>query len=169
MVWHNSGQFGIVQYNVIGGQDFSSYEAMKRQNPPISYAHVEDCIANLEAKERLSSTKHLTTECLVTKIQTLNVKFKEHYLAIIKLFKDDENKLEQEQTVMDNYDDKVADIVESLQQLQPEPKTASLAVHSTNHSTHLRTVQPRLADTPEIRTSTVMRTLRAFPNVTYVY
>ena len=31
------------------------------------------------------------------------------------------------------------------------------------------TVQPRLADNPEVRTSTVMQTLRAVPNVSYVY
>ena len=31
------------------------------------------------------------------------------------------------------------------------------------------TVEPRLADTPEMRTSTVMWTLRAVPNVSSVY
>ena len=31
------------------------------------------------------------------------------------------------------------------------------------------TVEPRLADTPEIRTPTVMRTLHAVPNVSYIY
>ena len=36
-------------------------------------------------------------------------------------------------------------------------------------SSETSTVEPRLVDTPEIRTSTVMQTLRAVSNVSYVY
>ena len=33
---------------------------------------------------------------------------------------------------------------------------------------HVQRVEPRLVDTPEIQTSTVMRTLHAVPDISYV-
>ena len=45
---------------------------------------------------------------------------------MIDLVRDNEQKLDEEQAVMDDHEDKVAKITEHLQQLGPESKAASL-------------------------------------------
>ena len=68
----------------------------------------------------------------------MDVDFKEHHYAVIDLVGDDEQKLDEEQAVMGNHEDKVAEITECLQQLWPESKAASSAAHSMGHSHYLR-------------------------------
>lgn len=50
---------------------------------------------------------------------------------------DDEQKLAEEHTLMDNHEDKVVEFVLCLQQLQPESKAALLTVHCTDQCVDL--------------------------------
>ena len=91
----------------------------------------------MEAKDTLTSSTCLTVECLSNEIEALDAEFKEHHYAVIDLVRDDKQKLDEEQAVMNNHKDKVPKIVVRLQQLRPESKAASLAVHSTEQCIHL--------------------------------
>ena len=71
-------------------------------------------------------------------MDALDVEFKEHHYVMINLVGDDEQVLDEKQAIMDDHEDKVAEIIECLQQLRPEAKAALSAAHSTNASHHLR-------------------------------
>ena len=91
----------------------------------------------------LTSSDLLTVECLSNEIEFLDAELKEHHYTVIDLV--DEKKLDEEQAVMDDHKDKVADITECLHQLWPESKVASSAVHSMGHSHHLLCLTTKLA------------------------
>ena len=55
---------------------------------------------------------------------------------MINLVGEDEQKLDEEQAVTDDHEDKFAEIIKRLQQLRPESKAASLAAHSTDQCVH---------------------------------
>ena len=57
---------------------------------------------------------------------------------MIDLVGDHEQVLDKEQAVMDNHEDKVAEIIERLQELRAEAKAALSVAHSTDPSHHLR-------------------------------
>ena len=69
----------------------------------------------------------------LNKIEVLDAEFKEHHYTVINLVGDDEQKLDEEQAVMDDHKDRVAEITERLQQLRPESKVAfiSSALHGS--------------------------------------
>ena len=100
-----------------------------------SVMRLEDCFAALEAKDTLTGSD-LSVECSL-KIEALDAEFKEHHYAVIDLVGDDEQKLDEEQAVMDDHEDKVAVITECQQQLWPKSKVATSAAHSTGQSHHL--------------------------------
>ena len=85
-----------------------------------SFMRLEVCLTALEAKDTLTNSDLLTTECLSKKVETLDVEFKEQHCAVISLVGNDKQILDEEQVIMDDYEDKVAEIIERLQQLQPE-------------------------------------------------
>ena len=99
--------------------------------------HLEEHLNTLEAKDTLTGRDRLTVERLSKKIEALDVDFKEHHYAVIDLVGDDEQKLDEEQALMDDNEDKVAEIVVCLQQLQTDSKVASLTVHSMHKCVHL--------------------------------
>ena len=61
----------------------------------------------------------LFSACL-KKIEALNTEFRHHYYTIVELM--DDEALEEEQVVLDDSDERVADFVERLQQLMLEPE-----------------------------------------------
>ena len=71
------------------------------------------------------------------KVDALDLVFKEHHYAVIDLVGEDEQIFDAEQVVMDDHEDKVAEITKHLQQLQPEIKAALSAAHPMGHSHHL--------------------------------
>ena len=91
----------------------------------------------LEAKDSLTSGDLLTVHCLLKKVEALDIEFKENHYAVIDLVEDDEQILNEQQAVIDNHEDKVAEITECLQQLRLESKAASAAAHSRGHTHHL--------------------------------
>ena len=93
----------------------------------------------------LTSSDLLTVERLSNKIKVLDAELKDHHYTVIDLVGDDEQKLDEEQAVMDDHKDKVAEITEHLQQLRPESKAASSAVHSMGHYHHLLCLTIKLA------------------------
>ena len=52
---------------------------------------------------------------------------------MIDLVSDDEHVLDEEKAVIDDQEDKVAEIIEHMQQLRPEAVAALSAAHSTGH------------------------------------
>ena len=56
---------------------------------------------------------------------------------MVDLVGDDEQVKDEEQAMMDNHEDKVAEIIERLQVLRPKAKTALSVAHSTDPSHHL--------------------------------
>ena len=69
---------------------------------------------------------------------SLDIEFKEYHYTVIDLVGGAEQILDEEQAVMDDHEDKVAEITERLQQLRPELKAAPSVAHLTTHSHHLR-------------------------------
>ena len=99
---------------------------------------LELCLYALEAKDTLTSSDLLTVKGLLKKVDALDVEFKEHHYAVIDLVGDDGQTLDEQQVVMDDHKDKVAEIIERLQLLCPESKAAPSVAHPTSHSHHLR-------------------------------
>ena len=91
----------------------------------------------LEAKYTLTSSDLLAIECLLKKVEALDVDFKQHHYSVIDLVGDDEQVSAKEQAIMDDHEDKVAEIVEHLQKLWPEPKAAISVAHSMGHLHYL--------------------------------
>ena len=60
----------------------------------------------------------------LNKAVVLNSEFKEHHDTVIDLIGDEQQKLDEEQALMDDHEDKVADITVRVQQLWPETKAA---------------------------------------------
>ena len=87
--------------------------------------------------ETLKSSDCLSVKHLLNKVEDLDAKFKEHHHTVIDL-KNEDQQLDEQQAVMDDYEDKVTEITDCLQQLRPDSKAASSAVHSTGHTYHLR-------------------------------
>ena len=56
---------------------------------------------------------------------------------MINLLRDDKQILDEEQAIMDDHKDKVAEIIQHMQELQPETKAELSVAHSTGHSHHL--------------------------------
>ena len=98
---------------------------------------LERCLNKLEAKDNLSSTDLLAVEWLFKKVEALDIEFKPQQYAVIDLVGDDEHVLDEEQAVMEEHEDKVAEIIEHLQELPPEAKAALLVAHSTDPLYHL--------------------------------
>ena len=79
-----------------------------------SVTHLECGLNTLEAKDTLTSSDLLIVERLFKKVDALDVECKEHHCAVIDLIGDDEQILDEEQAVMDDHEDKVAEITELL-------------------------------------------------------
>ena len=109
---------------------------MKRRDR-VSVTRLEDHLAALEAKDTPTSSDCLTLGHLSRKIEALDAEFKEHHYSVIDLVGVDKQKLGEEQALMDNHEDKVAEIVLRLQQLWPDSKAALLAMHSMEQCIHL--------------------------------
>ena len=92
----------------------------------------------LEDKDNLNSSDLLAVKSHLIKTEALDVEFKEHHYAVINLVGNDEHILDEEQATMDNHEDKVAEIIERLQQLRPEAKAAFSIAHFMDLSHHLR-------------------------------
>ena len=92
-------------------------------------------------------------------LDALDAEFKERHYAVIDHVEDDEQKLDEEQAVMDAHKAKAAEIMQCLQQLRPESKPASLAVHSTKQVMHLGKRLCRV----EISLMTVNETVEPLP------
>ena len=90
----------------------------------MSVTCLEVRLVTLQAKDTLTSSDLLTIEHLLKKVEALNAEFKEHHYAVIDLIGGDEQIFDGEQAVMDDQEDKVAEIIECLQQLRPESMVA---------------------------------------------
>ena len=98
----------------------------------MSVTRLEDRFNILEANDMLTSSDRVTLERLSKKIEALDAEFKDHHYAVIDLVGYDEQILDDEQPIMDDNEDKVAEIIERLQQLRPKSKATLLTAHSTN-------------------------------------
>ena len=68
----------------------------------------------LEAKDTLTSSDLLAIEGLLKKVDALHVESKNHHYSVNDLVWGDEQVLDEEQAVMNDYKDKVAEIIERL-------------------------------------------------------
>ena len=91
-----------------------------------------------EAKDTLTSSDRLAVQPLLKKGETLDVEFKEHYYAMIDLASDDEQVLDERTSHHGRSWNKLAEIIEHLQELQPVAKAAVSVAHSTDLLHHLR-------------------------------
>ena len=97
----------------------------------MSVTRLECCLNTLEAKDTLTSSD-LVVKRRLEKVETLDIEFEGHHYAVIYLVGDDEHVLHQEQAVMDDHEDKFAEIIECLQLLCPESKAAPSVTHPTS-------------------------------------
>ena len=79
-----------------------------------SLTRIEGRVTELEAKAELSSGDRLTVQTLAGRLETLDSEFKTYHFAIVDLNEDPSS----EQEVMDNHDNKMADLAVCIQQLK---------------------------------------------------
>ena len=82
-----------------------------------SVMHLKDRVTILKAMETLTSCDCSTVECLLKKVEALDAEFKQHHYTVIDHVGDSGQKFYVNQAVMDNHENKVAEITECLQQL----------------------------------------------------
>ena len=89
-------------------------------------------------KATLSHSDCLVVQNLLKRLEELCTKFREyHYAAIDQT--EQENNLEKEQVIMGDHEDKIAELVERIQELEAEsPLTARLSTPDAKMSHHLR-------------------------------
>ncbi len=92
-----------------------------------SLTRIETRVAELEAKGELSPGDRLTAQTLSGRLENLDSDFKAYHFAIVDLVEDPST----EQEVIDNHDDKMADLTVRINQLTARSPADSPAVGST--------------------------------------
>ena len=88
-----------------------------------SLTRLDSRVAELEGKGEISAGDRLAAQRFLRKLDSLDSDFKSHHFAIVDLV--DGDSLEAEQGVLDEHDDKVADLAVRMQQLAADPSIAS--------------------------------------------
>ena len=86
-----------------------------------SITKLADRVRDLERKADLSATEVLAARQSVERLKELNEDFKQYHFAVVDLV-DDEGVEEAEQAVLDEHDDRVANLTDRLQALATRPK-----------------------------------------------
>ena len=84
-----------------------------------SVTRLFDNVSALEAKEKLGQGDRLAIQRLIRKFETLTEEFQSYHYAIVDQV-DDEEVLEQEQAIFDDEENRVADLMDRLNQLGSE-------------------------------------------------
>ena len=90
----------------------------------------------LEEKEVLLPAEHIALQWSAKKIETLDAEFKKQHFAVIELL-DDEDALSEEKDTLDKQDDRVAEILDRIDQLKLYPRAISVPAPAVNPATNL--------------------------------
>lgn len=102
-----------------------------------SLTRLETRVKEFESKgTEISAGDRLAAQRLLQKLDTLDSDFKSHHFAVVDLV--DEEAMSTEQGVLDEHDDRVADLAVRLQQLITEPSTTSSPSASGSADPHVR-------------------------------
>ena len=86
----------------------------------------------MEEKEKFKESDHLAVRHLIKRLIILDMDFRKHHLAIVETIEEDEEKLEEEQALLDEHNDRVSGFMERLLGLEfddkPEEHKSSLSV-----------------------------------------
>ena len=103
--------------------------------PRASITRMEENIAKLKLKTELSAWEQLLVPQLIKKLVYWDEEFKHHHQAIMDLVDEDEQEtLEQEYAIFNDYDDKVTTFTLRLQQLQLMSEIKSSSALATSHA-----------------------------------
>ena len=91
-----------------------------------SITKLTDRVKHLEQKADLSASEVLAARRSVEKLKELNDDFKRYHFAIVDLI-EDEDEAEAEQAVLDEHDERVANLTDRLQMLATRPKEHDVA------------------------------------------
>ena len=98
---------------------------------------MEDQVLGFETKQQLSHSDCLAVHHISKSLEELCTKFKKHHSATIKEIEQVDN-LEEEQAIMDDQKDKIADLVQRIPEFGAEfLLTAHLVTPDTKPSHHL--------------------------------
>ena len=92
---------------------------------------LETKLVKLEYKETLTKKEQQTVSKMVKKLEVLSAEFKTYQCAIVDQI-EDQNKLTEEQTVLDNNEDKVEDLMDCLVDLVKTTETVTLSKFSVS-------------------------------------
>ncbi len=76
-------------------------------------------VGELESKPSLTAAERLAAQQSLQKLETLDTEFKTHHLAMIDLLEGES--LDSEQAVLDEYDDRIADLAIRIRQMISGP------------------------------------------------
>ena len=81
--------------------------ARKRRGiPHASIPRFEERILKFEDKIELNASDHTLIQCMVERLENMDADFKQHHMGLIETIEDEE-KLAEEQLVLDDHDDKI--------------------------------------------------------------
>ena len=92
-----------------------------------SITRMEENIAKLEAKRELSHTDRLPIPQLLKNLQKWDAEFKQHHYVILDLIDEEDEALEQEYAIFNDYDDKVTSFMIRLQQVELSARASTSA------------------------------------------
>ena len=85
-----------------------------------SIAHLEQKLTHLELKEELNSSYLSALQRMKVELNSLDTKFRNYHFVIVDIA--EENAQEAEQAVLDEHDDRTADIIARIEDLFTLPK-----------------------------------------------
>ena len=86
-----------------------------------SITRFEERILKFEEKAELKATDQASVQCMVKRLEDLDADFKQHHMALIETIEDEE-KLTEEQAILDVHDDKISEFMDRLHCLIEENK-----------------------------------------------
>ena len=98
--------------------------ALARKRRGIARASItrfEECIVKFEDKIELKASDHTSIQCMVKRLENMDADFKQHHMALIETI-GKEDKLAEEQSVLDDHDDKMSNFMDRLLCLIEENK-----------------------------------------------
>ena len=102
-----------------------------------SISRVEDRVLGLETKQQLSHSDRLTVQCFSKRNEELPTEFREYHYAVVDRT-EQQDSLEEEQAIVEDHEDKIAELVECIQELEVEsPLTVHLSTPEAKQPHHL--------------------------------
>ena len=87
-----------------------------------SITRLEEWIVKIEEKDKVKDSDLPSVRRLIKRLETLDAEFKEYHFLFVEGMDEEEGRLDDEQIVLDEHDDKITDFTDRLLRLEAAAK-----------------------------------------------